>query len=199
MASPFDRLMETVRQYLPGATDMSIKQNMFGVCQDFFQESNVWQESLDFTINAGEETAEVMPYTGKIERLLWVTKDGIPITSATMPDTTTGTILIPHAEAGAYKAQVALNVSDPVSRDVFPIVPYPIVNDYWQVMMHGLIATMMAMPNKPYTNLGLAAIYQTKFQGATARARNTTKELNTYDAQTWRFPQSFNRARRNGR
>jgi hypothetical protein len=193
MATPFDRLMDTVRSNIPGAVDITIKQELFGVCQDFFRESNVWQENIPFTILPNTDTAEVLPYAGKIERLNWVNNaDAIPVRNATMPDPYNGVILMPYAAAGDYFAQLILNVSDPVSRDVFPIVPNSIMERHWEVIMHGLLSRMMAQPKKTYSDINLAALYNSKFKGGTARARNDAKALYRQGAQAWRFPQTFN-------
>lgn len=193
MPTPFDRLMDTIRPNLPGAIDTAIKQELFGVCQEFFRESNVWQESLDFTILANQDTAEIMPFAGKLERLAWVINaDRTPVNGATLIDPYNGVIRIPYAQAGDYKAQVVLNVSDPVSRDVFPIVPQELLDRYWQVIMHGCLAHMMAQPKKPYTDINLAALYNSKFMGGRARARQEAKELFTLNSQAWSFPQTFN-------
>lgn len=193
MATPFDRLMDTVRSNIPGAIDVAIKQELFGVCQEFFRESNVWRESVPFIIAKGSDTADVMPFAGKIERLAWVTNsDNRPVNNATMPDTYTGTILMPYAQPGNYNACLIINVSDPVSRDVFPIVPNDLMDRHWQTIMWGLLAHMMAQPKKPYSDINLAALYNSKFKGSTARARNDANALNRQGAQAWRFPQTFN-------
>jgi len=193
MPTPFDRLMDTVRPNLAGAIDIAIKQELFAVCQEFFRESNVWTEELTFTLLQGADTAEVMPFAGKIERLAWVVNaDKIPVRNATMPDTYNGVILMPFAAAGDYVATVILNVSDPVSRDVFPIVPQELMDRHWQTIMHGLLAHMYAQPKKPYSDINLAALYNSKFLGGRARARNDAKALYRQGAQSWRFPQTFN-------
>lgn len=193
MPTPFDRLMETARPSLPGVIDNAVKQELFAVCEEFFRESNVWQENIEFVVEAGSDTGEVTPFAGKIERLAWVNNaDKITVRNATMPNPEIGTVWMPYASAGTYFAQVILNVSDPVSRDVYPIVPADLMKRYWQVIMHGLLAHMCAQPRKPYTDLQMAAFYNAKFKGGYARARNEAKQLYRQGAQAWRFPQTFN-------
>ena len=196
MATPFDRLMDTIRTNIPGAIDIAIKQELFGVCQEFFRESNVWQEVVPFTLVQGSDTADVMPFAGKIERLAYVMNgDKITVRNATMPDPYTGTILMPFASAGDYEATLIINVSDPVSRDVFPIVPQDLMDRHWQTIMWGLLSHMYAQPKKPYSDINLAALYNSKFKGATARARNDQNALYRQGAQAWRFPQTYNNHR----
>lgn len=196
MATPFDRLMDTIRPHLPGAHDNAIRQELFMACNDFFKKSNVWREELDFTLVAGVRIAEVMPFTGRIERLMGVVDDtGQYISGATMPDVSSGLVVMPF-EAGAdtpYKAIVALTVSDPVTRDAYPIVPHDIVARYTDELMHGTLARMMAQQSKPYTNIALGQFYLVKFNGGVARAKNAMNTGNTYGSQNWRFPQTFNR------
>lgn len=195
MASPFDRLMTTIHPHLPGAIDNAIKQELFSVCQTFFEDSNAWREDIDLTLAANVTEAEIMPYTGRIKRLLYVTNsDGFPVTGVIMPDTEAGLIQFPSSTgAGNYVATVALTVSDPASRDAFPIVPQPLVSKYWQVLMWGILSNMMVQPSKPYINLSLAQYYASKFRGGIARARNAENAGNTKNSQTWAYPQSFNR------
>jgi|SRR6478736_893453 len=198
MASPFDRLMETIRPHLPGAVDQAIRQELFPVCKTFFEESNVWTEDLDFTLPANTVTTEVLPYTGKIVRLISVTKDRAPVYNVTMTDTENGIIQFPYQStaAGNYVCTVALTVSDPVSRDAFPIVPVDLVSKYWQTLMWGILSNMMAQPKKPYTDVSLASYYANKFNGSSSRAMQAQATGNTYGSQAWRFPQSFNNRRR---
>lgn len=193
MATPFDRLMDSIRTYIPGAIDIAIKQELFGVCQEFFRESNVWTEDVPFTLLQGATTVEVIPYAGKIERLAWVVNaDKYPVNNATMPDPAVGLILLPYGSAGDYIATLILNVSDPVSRDVFPIVPQDIMDRHWQTIMYGVLSHFYAQPKKPYSDINLAALYNSKFKGGYARARNDAKSLYRQGAQAWRFPQTFN-------
>lgn len=195
MASPFDRLMRYVQPYVPGSIDAAIREELYAVCETFFSQTNVWKEDLGFELGPNDDSAEVMPYTGKIIRLLWVNNsDGFPVMRVIMPDTETGLVQFPStAGAGSYVATVALTVSDPVARDAFPIVPQPLVSKFWQVLAHGVLSQMCAQPNKPYTDANRAAYFLAKFRGGMARARNTENTGNTRSSQAWNYPQSFNR------
>lgn len=195
MATPFDRLMDTIRPHLPGSVDLAIKQELFPTCHEFFRRSDAWRECIDFTLKAGKNTAEVTPYTGRIERLVYVLEGDRQVGGVSMPDTINGVVLFPFAASDdtPYTAVVALTVSDPVARDAFPIVPYNLVTQYWEELMHGILARMMAQPSKPYTNPPMAQFYMTKFNGGISRAKNAVNTGNTYRSQNWAFPQTFNR------
>jgi len=197
MAKPFDRLMDTIRPHLPGSMDNAIRQELFAVCEDFFTNTNVWKETLDFVLPANTKEVEIMPYTGRIARLISVTKDDIPVNGVILTDPVQGTLLFPTEgpDAGDYVALVSLTVSDPISRDAYPIVPVDLMTRFWKDIMEGTVANMMAQPSKPYTNLALAAYHQSRYKGGTARARNAQLAGNTKNSQSWAFPQSFNRRR----
>lgn len=197
MATPFDRLMETIRSHLPGAIDSAIRQELFAVCEDFFSNTNVWQEPLDFTLPSNQLTVEIMPYTGRIVRLLSVTKDDVAVNGVILTDPIQGTLLFPNTnpEAGDYLALVSVTVSDPVSRDAYPIVPVDLMKRFWKDIMEGTIANMMAQPKKPYSDPSLGAYHLSKYKGGMARARNYQRAGNTRNSQAWSFPQSFNNRR----
>lgn len=197
MAKPFDRLMDTIRPHLPGAIDEAIRQELFSVCEDFFTETNVWTETLKFTLPGDVKEAEVLPYTGRIIRLLSVTKDDIPVRGVILTDPIQGVLLFPYSypEAGEYVADFTMTVSDPIQRDAFPVVPVDLVTRFWATLMEGVIAKMMSQPNKPYSNPGLGSYHLTQYRGMRSRARNAQREGNTKNSQAWSFPQSFNRRR----
>lgn len=192
MATPFDRLMMTIHPHLPGAVDEAIRQELFMMCDEFFKLSDVWREDIDVTLPGGKDVIDIMPFAGRIERLLYVTQDGRGVRGVHMPDLTT--LKFPHASegSGSYVATVSLTVSDPLTRDAYPIVPYELVQRYNETMMHGILARMMAQPSKPYTNLQMASFYMTKFKGGASRARNSANAGNTKGSQNWAFPQTFN-------
>lgn len=195
MATPFDRLMETIRPHLPGAIDTAIKQELFVACDDFLNMSDAWREDIDFKSVEGSREAEVMPYAGRFLRLLYVKQDDIPVRGALLTDTMQGVIRLPFEASGVedYTATLSLTVTDPVSRDAFPIIPNEIVQKYMQVLMSGILSRMMAQPTKPYTNLTLAQFHLLKFKGGAARAKNELNTGSTKGSQAWTFPQSFNR------
>lgn len=192
MATPFDRLMTTIRPHLPGAMDEAIRQELFMVCLDFFKRSNAWQEPLEFTLLGGQSSADIMPFAGRIQRLMYVTTEDLRgIRGASMP--VIGTVLLPYEAntATKYIATVALTVTDPVTRDAYPIIPYEVVQRWTEEFIDGILSRMMAQPAKPYTNLAMAQFYSSKFRGGAARAKNEVNTGNTYGSQKWAYPQTF--------
>jgi hypothetical protein len=192
MATPFDRLMTTIRPHLPGAIDEAIRQELFMMCTEFFKISDTWREDIDVTLQPNKTEVDIMPFAGRIERLLYVTQDGRGVKGVTMPDLQTLRFPFPSETGGNYVATVSLTVSDPITRDAYPIVPYEIVQRYNEEMMHGILARMMAQPSKPYTNLQMASFYMRKFKGGASRAKNAANTGNTKNSQAWSYPQTFN-------
>lgn len=194
MPSPFDRLMTTIRPHLPGAIDNAIKIELFQTCVEFLKVSEVWQEKLPFTVPYMGDSGDVVPVTGRVERLVTVqdAEDNY-IRGATMP--VPGTIQLPHlwseTTPASLFANMAMVVSDPDDTDAFPIMPADIIARHTDVLIDGILSRMMAQPSKPYTNMTLAQYRLLKFKGGTARARNDFRAMNTSGSQRWAFPQTF--------
>lgn len=192
MSTPFKRLMATVKPHLPGAIDDNIRQELFLACHEFFRRSNVWREDIEFTLKAGKNTAYITPSAGKIERLMYVTGEGgYPVQGARMEGF--DKIHMPYQGDGKarFTATVALLVSDPVTRDAYPIVPYDVVERYTEELIHGILARMMAQPSKPYTNMSLAQFYLTRFRAGISRAKVSKQIGNTFGSSNWTFPRNF--------
>lgn len=191
MATPFDRLMTTIRPHLPGAIDEAIRQELFMTCLQFFKDSDAWQEALDIVLAPGETSADVFPYAGRINRLMSVLDDGRGIRGAIMPVIGTVVLPFPANTQSTYQAVCSITVADPLTRDAYPIVPYELVERYTEELMHGILSRMMAQPSKPYTNVSLAQFYMTKFRSGISRAKNANKIGNTAGSQAWTYPQTF--------
>lgn len=188
MATPFDRLMNTIRPHLPGAIDDAIKQELFLVCDDFFKKSNVWRETIDVVHRAGTDTADFMPFSGRVQRLMAVQDDGRVVRGVHISAPEVLKFRHKASSDTTLQATFALTVNDPLSRDAFPVVPWQLVEAHQDVLISGILARMMAQMNKPYTNLPLANFHLSRFRGGTARAKNEANEGETYGSSNWRFP-----------
>lgn len=191
MASPFDRLMNTIRPHLPGAIDDAIKQELFLTCDEFFNRSNAWRETIDVTQRADKDTAGFMPFSGRVKRLMAVQDDGRVVRGVHISGPETLKFRNKVSADTTYQATFALTVNDPLSRDAFPVVPWHLVESYQDVLISGILARMMSQMNKPYTNLPLATFHLSRFKGGASRARNEANEGETYGSSNWRFPRNF--------
>jgi hypothetical protein len=192
MATPFDRLMDTIKPHLPGAMEDAIRQELFMTCSEFFKMSNTWREELDVTVLAGTNTAHFMPFAGRVERLLAVkSEDGRPVYGVHIQEKEILKFRHPVTSDTNYTALFALTVNDPLTRDAYPVIPWDLVQQYQDELISGILSRMMAQPSKPYTNLGLAQYHRVAFRGGASRAKNSANEGSTFGSQHWRFPQSF--------
>lgn len=191
MSTPFDRLMMTITPHLPGAVEQAIKPELYMVCLEFFKNSNVWREDIPFKLLPKRDTADLTPFAGRIERLMYVTHDGSPVRRAFMVEDELIKMPFEATTLTEYVATVALRVADPVSRDAFPIVPYDIVEKYQDTLMSGILSRMMAQPAKPYTNLSLAQFHLQKFRGGISRAKVERDIGSTMNSASWSFPRTF--------
>jgi hypothetical protein len=197
MSADTDRLFNNARTLLPGAIDTTLSLELFNVLNDFYQNSNLWQENITFAVTPAGNTYTVAPSgTSPIVRLLYILNSAGRPVYGTMA--TPGTIVLNTAppQNDTYTATVALTVDDPVGGDGFPVFPAWTLNKYGTGILDGLVARMMAQPAKPYSNMTLATFHMRKFRSAISQARGESVRQNLNNAQAWRFPQSFASRRR---
>lgn len=193
MATPFDRIMMTIRPHLPGAVDAAIRVELFGVCDTFFDLSNAWREEIEINVKANKQYYDLMPTAGRVNRLMGVgNKDGMVVRGCLISDD--GRLRLPYVPVvdGDLIAVVALTVSDPTAKDRLPVVPWGLIQEYQQDIIHGICSSMMFQPSKPYTNPALGAAHGVAFRSGAARAKVNSNIGNTYGSQRWAYPQTFN-------
>lgn len=200
-----NRLMDNARIKLPGALDSAILLELFSVLNEFFQESNIWYEDINFDVTPTTQTYIENPdaYTyqlnvleqGTINRLIGVVDSGGFSQRATMP--TPGYVILSYSPnaAGTFTARVAKTITDPVTRDGYPVFPAWILNKYGNDILDGVIGRMMGQIAKPYSSPTLAPVYLRNFKQGTNKARSEAMHGNVYRGQNWRFPQTFARRR----
>lgn len=191
-----NRLMDNLRIRLPGALDTVLKLELFSVLNDFFQGSNCWYEDIDFPVTAGTTEYTIIPYnTAAPVRLLGVVNSAERPQAAvfSLPDALT--LIAAPSEADTFTARVALTVSDPVSRDEYPVFPGWVLNKYNNDIQDGVLGRMMSQIAKPYTNERMAIYHMRQFRGAVALAKVEAMHQNVYRGQNWKFPQTFARRR----
>lgn len=187
----FDRLMKTIRPSLPGAVDPAIIQELFFVCQQFFKRSEVWQETFQVSLPPQENTVNLTPVAGRVERLMGVYVGSRSVRGVAMPSP--GIVVIPASGVQSdYAVTVVMTVTDPTDAAGggagFPIAPLELIDRYSEELMHGVLSRMFAQPAKPYTNLQMASYYETKFRSGISRARNDARTYFLAGAQAWSYP-----------
>lgn len=200
-----NRLMDNARVKLPGALDAAIQLEMFATLNEFFQESNIWTEDIAFDVTPTSATylADPDAYTyeitvlngGVINRLIGVVNsDSVP-QRAVMP--TPGYVVLEYSPniADTYTARAAKTITDPVTRDGYPVFPDWVLNKYGNDITDGVVGRMMAQIAKPYSSPQLAAVYLRSFKQGINKARAEAMHGNVYRGQNWRFPQAFSSRR----
>jgi len=192
------KLMDLARVRLPGARDNIILLELFAVMNDFFQNSNCWYEDIDFTVALGQTVYYINPTSiASPVRLLGVANAEGRVVNAVYAIPDTLTLLTSPPQTDTYTARVALTVTDPVTRDGYPIFPSWVLDKYNNDILDGVLGRMMSQIAKPYSNERMAVYHMRQFRGAVAFAKVEAMHQNVYRGQNWKFPQAF--ARRKAR
>lgn len=192
MTATTDRLMANVRIHVPGATDAVLQYELYNVMNDFFQDSNIWQEDIPFKVKSGINEYQIeQSSVSSIVRLLYMVNSSNYAVFGTM--LTPGDIVldVTPSNADTFTATVALTVDDPVAKSGFPEFPEWVLDKYMTGIVDGLVGRMMAQPVKPYSNPQLALLRQRSFRATVAQAKAEALHKNINNGQTWRFPRGF--------
>jgi hypothetical protein len=195
MSLDTDRLMKDARIRLPGATDDAIRLELFSVLDEFFQDSNVWKEKIEFSVSATDDTSTtyyIEPESvASLHRLKCVENSNGFGVAAVMKVPGEVTLMTPPSQDDTYTATVVLTVNDPVARDGYPEFPQWILNRYRMTLLDGLMGRMMSQPAKPFTNLQLGTYHMRRFRSAVAFASTESLRKHVANTQAWRFPRNF--------
>jgi hypothetical protein len=209
-AADITRLMNNARVRLAGATDGLLQIELFNVMDEFFKGSNVWNEDIDIEVPGQDPPNTVYDITASgpalVDKLLWVytvdpntpTARGSAI-GASMSTPGELTLAQQPSSDVTYRVTVALTVQDPIKRDGYVQFPAWVLAKYRDVILDGLLASMMSQPNKPWTNTQLSVFHMRKFKNKIASARVEWTRNNTYRRQAWVFPSGFSRGSQRGR
>lgn len=195
------RLVTNAQIRLPGATVSTVQQELFMVADEFFKESNVWREDIEFSVPANDPPGtiyEVTP-TGNvvIDKLMWMRNtDGGGRIFGQMSVPGEITLASYPSSPARYIATVALTVSDPTQRDGYVSFPDWVLAKYRGVFLNGLLGKMMSQPAKPYTNTQLSVYYIKLFNSGKSAARVDAQRANVFRAQAWNFPSFGGRSQR---
>ena len=82
--APTDRLMQTLRVHVPGATDGVIQLELFNVMDEFFRRTNAWryEQEIDIKENT-HEYALSLPADAEFVRMLGAARNGVPVPPVT--------------------------------------------------------------------------------------------------------------------
>lgn len=190
------RLMDLLRVRLPGARDEIIKLELFSTLDEFFRDSNLWQEDIVFPVTSGV-TDEYEFVNGDRDqpqikatynRLMYILDDNDQETYGCMQQPGVVNLSTAPSANVNYTARFALSVTDPTTSDGYPTLPGWILAKYRDDFLDGVLARMMTQPAKSYSNPTLATYHARRFRNAIAKARAEAQVRNVYRGQSWRFP-----------
>lgn len=188
-----DRLLKNLRMNLPGAIDPVIKLELFNCADEFFTNTNLWYEEVDFV--AVPTTREYLFESGgasRIHRLEYVTDtDKTRKIAATMDEP--GVVVLGTAvgERTNLVCRLIYSVRDPEDDNGMPQIPAAIMQKYYNAFLEGTLSRMMSHPAKPYSNERMAVYHGRKFRDMMAIARGDARKMNVFDGQRWTFPRGF--------
>jgi hypothetical protein len=199
---PFDRIFADIRKDLPSVPDAVVRQEIFRVMDDFTQRTNIWQESLPFTLQPDVRTYNLpIPTEGKINRLIlayavdqsaayW----GAPGISMRVP----GVVVLMRAPTvtANWMAIVAKRTYEPLNSDKYPDIDPWIVEKNADTIGRGILARLQLEPQKPYSNPMLAAANQRAYISGCSLARVNDAHANVLDGQNWMYPQGWSTVQR---
>lgn len=200
-----DRLIKNALVALPGSLDDAIRLELFNVLDQFFRDSSVWSENIDFSVTANDPAGTIYyiePESSSIiVRLFYVVDQQNGFRQrALMAIPGEVTLTTPPGQTGTMTATVALSVVDPVQKDGYPSFPEWILQKYGQGILDGVLGRMMLQPAKPYTDVRLGAAHLVAFRRTISIAGTESLRGNVMNSQAWYYPQQFaTRSRRGGR
>jgi hypothetical protein len=191
------RILQNVQTHVPGAIENVIQLELYNCMDEFFKESNVWTQDINFNVLGDNTTVSytiVATNGGTINRLIWVkNSNGARVSNITMH--VPGTIVLQNAmsTADTWTARVACTVIDPTDSQNYPTNTADgwIYDRYGNVFQDGTIGRLMMQPAKPYSNQQLGIYHTRRFMNGVSLARSEAARQNLYGVQQWRFPLSY--------
>jgi hypothetical protein len=198
--------MNDARIKLPGSSDRGLKQELWSVLFEFFQDSRSWKGEQYFAVTAGVQKYAIAPEDGGQIIELFAVVDGNHMpTAAFLPDFTeihirwpiqqttiwpAGSPPYPLSLTGPWKAWYLENVAEPTTQGDLPVAPAWVLRVYREHILDGLLGRMMSQKGKPYSDPQLAKYHLSRFRAGIAIARTAAMRQNTFGAQNWSYPRN---------
>ena len=173
----------------------------------WFDETNCWQESIQFAIVPNVIDYPIVPSSGRILRFVGVVDGNNCSLPGLMPDLgkvsfRNDFIMMQSAISGnsaLVTARVVLTVDAPFENHGIPVFPSWVLPTWGTYILDGLVGRCMLHPDKSWSNNALGANHLGRFRDGYDRCRADTAKQNTIGAQAWAFPQTFRtRSQRGG-
>jgi hypothetical protein len=194
----FAGMLNSLRVELPGSSDAGIKQVMFDVLQEWFEDTQAWLEDISFVTASGTATYDLLsPNFGQTARLVSLAKPTsdpnrpVYLPATLSPDRTQIILRDTPTEVVTLTATIQKTVELPITRDALPEVPDTTLQLYGQYIKDGVLARMMMQRSKPFTDPQTAAYHMKRFSRGKRDARSAALHQNTFGTNTWAFPQAW--------
>ena len=192
LTQDINHVLNQARVKLPGSSDAALKAELYDVFQEFFSDSSTWTENIQVNVLPNTQDYAMVPAEGgQIIRLAGVVDAQLLPHPANMPDFGVLHLGRIYASPVVLTATVIKNTTFPVDKQSIPDVPDWSLSVYGVTILDGLLARMMAQPQKTYTNESLSVYHAKKFNDGIAMARVAKLRRNTIGTQSWSYPQSF--------
>jgi hypothetical protein len=81
--APIERLMQTLRVHVPGATDDLLKLEVFNAIDEFFRRTSAWRYESEIQLSTETQEYDLsLPVDSELVRMLGVTLNGVPVPPA---------------------------------------------------------------------------------------------------------------------
>jgi hypothetical protein len=190
--SCIDRLLNSLRMQLAGATDSAIQLELWNTVDDFCRMGWAWRETLEIELTEG-----VVQYT-----IPAINAEGVAVLNVAHPTFDIGSPIFEYGKLTLTTAPTAADIGDtpvmfvtmalaPQNRDVTDmeaLIPFDMWIEHYQAFLKGTLARMMAQASKPYSNANLARFHLRDYNGYRAEAKRKAETGGDRLAQRWRFP-----------
>ena len=192
----FERIMNSARVHLTGASDLGIIGELFDTINEFLDGSNAWFEWMPLPIGANNQSYQIYPqHGGMIIRLVCLfDANRIPIPAHMAEITPPGGrihLVYPQNLSQTGQLMVVKNVVLPNGRDEIPDAPDWLLPMYERYILEGLLGRMMTQPGKSYSNDQKSIYHLKKFRDGIATTKTAVARSNLLGAQAWYFPRNF--------
>ncbi len=193
------QLLNQAEVRLTGISQAALRAELFDTMRTWFDETNCWQESIDFAVVPNVLNYPIVPSLGRIIRLLGVIDGNFVGQPAFMPDIGTISFRFDYIQtqtaqrgnAAVMTARVVLNVDGPFENHGIPQFPSWVLPIWGTYILDGLVGRCMLHSNKSWSNPQLGVTNVGRFRDGMGRLRADTAKQNTIGAQAWAFPQTW--------
>ena len=202
-STDLERLMNNLRVNLTGASDAGIKSVLFNTIDEFFTNSNSWNEHIAFSILANVQDYTLIPqHGGMIKRLVTIYDTNAIVMPGFLthmePPNAELHIVWPQNVTTSAKAVVIKTIVLPTTKKDVPVAPRWLLPMYERVIEDGVLGKMMNSQNKSYSDKTTAQYHLKRFNDGVVSARVAAERGNLLGGQSWRFPRQFRSSSQRG-